>query len=520
MKHSICSFPGIGYVLVILFAFFGCKRDAIPEAPYEGPLQFILDARHNELLSQDITLFKYADDVVYGLLPTGEGEQNVYTLTVKSPEGSEVLIDGLPYPSDTISIAMEALFQCTVVDRHGKAVDYQVQLFPDPEIPVFWIETDGGAPIVSKDDYIDAVLRIDPGRDYRQEERLIPTEIRGRGNSTWGMPKKPYRMKFRDGEALLGFEATKNWVLLANYSDKTLLRNDIAFEMGRELMSGFIPRTRFVEVYLNGQYEGVYHLTDQIRVEADRVDIDELDEDEEDTETVTGGYLLEIDDRLDADRWFYSGVLGFPFTFKSPEQPNDVQFDYITRYIDEVETILADPDISRRSSEYEALIDVASFVNYYIVSEVVRNNDTGGGLSIYMHKPRGGKLAIGPLWDFDIAMGNINYNGNEAPEGWLIKTKNHWYKGLFKDPKFVQAVKDRWQEVMPAFRQTVLDRIDSMAFGTLHVAQQRNFQRWDILNEWVWPNYDVFGSYDAEVDYLKTWLTTRIDWMDAEISRW
>src|SRR5690606_34183778 len=160
------------------------------------------------------------------------------------------------------------------------------------------------------------------------------------------------------------------------------------------------------------------------------------------------------------------------------------------------------------------------FVNYYIVSEVVRNNDTGGGLSIYMHKPRGGKLAIGPLWDFDIAMGNINYNGNEAPEGWLIKTKNRWYKGLFKDPKFVQAVKDRWQEVMPAFRQTVLDRIDSMAFGTLHVAQQRNFQRWDILNEWVWPNYDVFGSYDAEVDYLKTWLTTRIDWMDAEISRW
>ena len=507
-------------LLFSFFAFFACTHDDEPAPLYEGPLQFLVESRYNPSLNHDVRLFQYADHVVAGLIPGGESQLNRVTVTFKIPFDSELWIDSSIYSLDTISVSLGEPLHSTVVDAEGRSVDYRIQVFADGGLPVFWIETEDRKPICSKEDYKNATLRIDPGDKFGQESRLIHTEIRGRGNSTWEMPKKPFRMKFNDRVPLLGFGATKNWVLLANYSDKTLLRNAIAFELGNELMPGFTPRTRFVELYLNGQYEGVYHLTDQIRVEEERVAIDELDENDVDKQEITGGYLLEIDDRLDADRWFYSGVLGFPFTFKNPEEPNDAQFEYITQFINEIETILVDPDISNRSEEYSALIDVESFVNYYIISEIVRNKDTGGGLSVFMYKSRNGKLSIGPLWDFDIAMGNINYNGNHDPEGWWIKTNNRWYKALFEDPAFVQKVKARWVEVMPELRYKLLERIDELAFHTLAVAQERNFQRWDILNEWVWPNFDVFGSYEAEVDYLKTWLTTRIDWMDGEISGW
>ena len=517
MNRSLRLLVAFCYTLVVIAPLSSCKKD--PSAGYQGPLQFVLEASRNPGLTQDIALYQYDDGTAHALVPAWEDTAD-YTLTFNVPEGMQLLMDSSEYTSATITMNTAEPLRFTVVDAAGNSKEYQAQLFPDSGVPVFWIETEDQQPIVSKDDYLNATLKVDPGTAYDQENRLIYTEIRGRGNSTWQMPKKPYRMKFDEKEPILGFGATKNWVLLANYADKTLLRNYAAFEMGHLVMDGFTPRTRFVEVYLNGQYEGVYHLTDQIRVEEDRVDIDELDGDEVADDIITGGYLLEIDERLDEDRWFYSEVLKLPFTFKSPEDPNDGQFDYITSYIGRFESIINDPQIGERSAEYEALIDVASFVNFYLVSEVTKNNDTGGNLSVYAHKPRNGKLTMGPLWDFDIAMGNINYNGNDNPEGWWIKTNNKWYVRLFNDPKFTAAVKARWQEVLPILRTTIMEKIDEAAFGTLHVAQQRNFQRWDILNEWVWPNADVFGSYEGEMDYLKEWLTARINWMDSEISGW
>jgi len=508
------------FALSILILFTSCKKDPTVERGYQGPLQFIVEAAHNPELPQNITLYAYNDGTVSGLVSATPALED-YTLTLKIPEHQQLWVGDSLYAADTITLRMGNPLDCVVMDDDSTQSEYRIQLFPDAGIPVFWIETEQQQPIVSKDDYLNATLKVDPGTAYEQENRLIETEIRGRGNSTWGMPKKPYRMKFKEKEPILGFEPTKNWVLLANYADKTLLRNYVTFEMGHLLMDGFTPRTRFVEVYLNGQYEGVYHLTDQIRVEEDRVAIDELEADDTDSERITGGYLLEIDERLDADRWFHSAVMDFPFTFKSPEEPNPQQFEYITGYVNQVESIIADPQVGERSAEYEALIDVASFVDFYIISEVVRNNDTGGGgIGIYLYKPRGGKLAIGPLWDYDIAMGNINYNGNDQPKGWWIKTDNRWYKALFNDAKFTQAVKARWQEIKPTLLPTILDKIDEAAFETLQTGQQRNFQRWDILNEQVWPNPVALGSYEAEVDYLKTWLTTRVDWMDTEISAW
>lgn len=522
-NKSLNFYRGVSIVVITVFGFAGCKND--PPAPierYTGPTTFVLEPAHNPTLDRNIELFAYTDERLHGLVPSADGSlPDTLLLTLLVSADDELWIDGAHYTDERLAIDPAETLQCRVLDVDSNWRDYQIEFFVDPGIPVFWIETADGQPIVSKDDYLDATLMIDPGTTFDQENRHIELEIRGRGNSTWGMPKKPYRIRFKEETPLLGFPSTRNWVLLANYADKTLLRNHVAFEMGNVLMSGFVPRTRFVEIYLNGQYDGVYHLTDQIRAEDSRVAIDELENEDTDPALITGGYLLEIDERLDADHWFHSPVLHFPFTFKSPESPNAAQREYLINYVRKLETIITDPAMASGTSAYADYIDVPSFVDFYLFSEVVRNNDSGGGgLSIYLHKPRGGKLTMGPIWDYDIALGNINYNGNENPEGWWIKTDNRWYTNLFNDPNFAKAVKTRWQAVKPLLETTIMEKIDQAAFETLRVAQQRNFQRWDILDTWVWPNAAVLGSYEAEVDYLKTWLQTRIRWMDGEVMKW
>lgn len=507
----------IFFVSVGIF-FASCQKK--PELALPANPLFILKASENSLfLDADVHFHSYASGVRIARIPF-DCRAERFMLSVNLPTDARLMMHGAEFDEGTLALAVNEATEIVVIMSDGAATPYRIHLVPDTGLPVCWIETEDGKPVTSKEDYKDAMMTIDPGTGYEQQQREISLGIRGRGNSTWGMPKKPYRLRFNQKTEFLGFPATRNWVLLANYADKTLLRNYVAFELGRQMMSGFTPRNAFVEVYVNGEYQGLYHLTDQIRVEEVRVDIDELEETNEDPALITGGYLLEIDERLDEEHWFMSDVLDFPITFKSPEVPNAAQRDYITTYIREFEEIISSPDIASRGAEYEHYIDVPSFIDYYLISEIMKNNDTGIGTSIYLTKPRNGKLSMGPLWDFDIAAGNINYHGNEYPEGWWIRPINRWYAHLFRDKRFEDAVKSRWETIRPTVLADIMEQIDATAFGTLAKAQQHNFERWPILNEWVWPNAVVLGTYEAEVEYLKTWLADRIAWMDAEIKQW
>ncbi len=495
-----------------------CTKD-IPPPTVEKSL-FLLEAAFNPgILAEDIDFYSYGDGISLARIPF-EHRNEAFTLSLQAPADSYFLLNGEEQITARLEVNAGESFNCVIVNQTGNQTSHHLRLIPDTGLPVFWIETANATSITSKEDYVDAILAVDPGIGYEQQQREIEMEIRGRGNSTWGMPKKPYRLKFKEKTEILGFPATKNWVLLANYADKTLLRNYVAFELGNQLMDGFTPRTAFVEVYLNGEYQGTYHLTDQIRIEESRVAIDELEDTDGETPAITGGYLLEIDERLDEDHWFISDILEFPITFKSPEEPTTAQTKYITSYIREFEEIIDSKDIGTRTEEYSQYIDIPSFIDYYIISEILKNNDTGIGTSVFLHKPRNGKLKMGPLWDFDISAGNINYHGNDDPEGWWIKTVNRWYIRLFKDKKFELAVKARWNEIKPTILSDIMAEIDRAAFDKLAKAQVHNFERWPILDVWVWPNAVVKGSYQAEVEYLKEWLTARIAWMDNEIKQW
>jgi len=382
-------------------------------------------------------------------------------------------------------------------------------------LPVLRITTDNAAPIVSRDEYLSAQMTLES--NVAGEAAVVGgLQIRGRGNSTWDlMPKKPYRLKLTDRQALLGMPSSRDWVLLANYSDKTLLRNAIAMELGTRLGMPWTSRSAFVELWLNGRYDGVYLLMENIKIAGDRVDIDELGEDDVAPELISGGYLLEVDFRQDGHTIF-SAIDNLPIVFQDPEEPAPAQEQYIRNYIDEFEAVLYSAGFADPTTGYAAYIDVDSFIRWFIVNEVFRNRDANMWSSCWMYKPRGAKLHMGPLWDFDIAAGNINYDAAYMTSGWWVRDAP-WFSRLFQDPAFVARVREIWNDIKTDQLAALPQSIDTRA-AALQQAQLNNFQRWPILENYVWPNNRIPGSYTGEIGYFKEWLDARIAWMDSQFN--
>jgi spore coat protein CotH len=278
--------------------------------------------------------------------------------------------------------------------------------------------------------------------------------------------------------------SSKDWVLLANHSDKTLLRNAAALDLGTRIGLAWSPRSAFVEVYLNNRYDGVYQLVENIKVTKDRVNIDELAETDVGADVITGGYLLEVDFREDGHT-MHSSIDDLPIVFQSPEEPVPAQQAYIEGYINELETVLHSTGFADPATGYAAYIDVDSFVRWYLVNELFRNVDANMWSSCWMYKPRGGKLFMGPLWDFDLAAGNANYSDAFKPDGWHIRNAP-WFSRLFEDPAFVARVKVAWNGMQADGLPTMFQAITARS-ASLQQPQLNNFQRWPILETYVWP---------------------------------
>lgn len=376
------------------------------------------------------------------------------------------------------------------------------------KLPVIRISSEG--PIVSKDDYVIGSISIEnPDHMYSDQDGFSASmKIKGRGNSTWGMPKKPYRIKLDSKSEMLGMTSSKNWVLLAEYADKSLLRNTTAMELSRIAGFSWTPAMRHVELYLNGSYQGVYTLAEHKEVAKTKVNID-LD---------AGDMYFELEQNQDNPVCWWTEH-GAPVMFSDPEIPTDSQLQEAKDYFKTFETALWAKDFT---TVYD-MIDLDSFVNYYIVQELVKNIDGNIRKSTFLTLKKGGKLEMYHLWDFDLTLGNCDYfdSGNNGPTGWWIKDygywgKNHgWYYRLFMDKAFVQKVKDRWNELYPEFEK-VPDFIDSQEF-ILKEAAARNFNKWKILGVYVWPNFKVFSTYEAEVEWLRTFYSQRLDWLNKNI---
>lgn len=353
------------------------------------------------------------------------------------------------------------------------------------------IDTAAMVPITSKEDYLTATLNLDG--------QTLDSRIRGRGNSTWLMAKKPYRLNLNEATGLLGMPAARNWALLANYADKTLLRNALAFCVSETLGMEYTPRSRHVELTLNGEYVGVYQLTEHIEVRPSKVNIGaETDS--------SNGFFIEWDGLYAAEPLWFISSMDIPYVFKSDPTPE--QQVAVENYINDVENRL-----TTSFASFSERVDVESLVNYYLVNELLKNNDALWYSSTFLFRRQDEKLRFGPVWDFDIAAGNINRNGNDDPTGFWTKDTTY-LRAAFRYPEFEARVKEKWK-FLRSRNPKILEAISASA-QALDESQRRNFERWDILNIAVPPNPVVTGSYEGEIAYLQNWLRTRMEWLDSE----
>ncbi len=386
-------------------------------------------------------------------------------------------------------------------------------------LPVVQIWTDGLAPVVDRENYVKACMRITDGSAARYGQGIYhgTLEIRGRGNTTWNMPKKGYRLKLTSAAPVLDMPAHRDWAMLANYADKTLLRTNVAFELSRRIGVDWTPRMRHADFYLNNEFLGSYQIGDRVEVGPQRVAITKMATTDIAAPAVEGGYLLQVEytDRLQTDdKWFTSGFYNFLMESPSGSNVQPAQYAYISNYVQSLENAIMRQDFS--PTGVPQWLDVDSMVEFYLVNELLKNKDAAMGSSVYLSKERGSLLKMGPLWDFDISAGNIDfYPPAMRPDGWYLRTQTAWFETLMETPAFKARVIQRWKPFKDSIKDlpSYIDRQAAM----LDRSQQANFQRWPILNTDVWPNQVVTGSYKGEVSWLKDWLKKRVEWMDKHI---
>lgn len=369
--------------------------------------------------------------------------------------------------------------------------------------------------------------------------------IEYRGSSSQSMfPKKSYGFEtwdvngFEIDSSLLGMPKESDWILSASYSDKSFLNNFLTYDLART-MGWYAPRGQHVELIINGQYQGVYILMEKIKRDNDRVDIANLQVTDISGDQLTGGYIIKIDKTTGngGGGWTSSFApdtnLNGQTIFYQYEYPSDLnivpqQEAYIQTYVDSFETALAGPNFADTSIGYARYIDVNSFVDYFLLNEISRNVD-GYRLSTYLYKDKnsnGGKLTVGPCWDYDIAWGNANYcNGNDTT-GWAIDFASvcpgdywqipFWWDRLLQDTTFQNKVKCRWEELkMSCLSVNYLNNFTDSMQTLLTESTTRNFAQWPILGVYVWPNPSPFpATYAGEIDELQNWISARWTWMN------
>lgn len=378
------------------------------------------------------------------------------------------------------------------------------------------INTENGAEILGKEKkhYVNCEIHIDS--EYSEWDASFTGRIRGRGNSTWlWYPKKPYRIKLDEKASVLGLEAEKDWVLLANYRDPTHLMNTFAFVAGAELGLPYTNHTRFVEVTLNGEYIGLYQLTEQVEQGSSRVDVSD-----------EGGMLLSLDrddgPELAPDEGdnFWSAVYGLPVCVKHPEDQTAAQLADIRQAFAQLETTIKSTDYDRVAQ----VLDIPSFIDYLLLQELVYNVEIDAPRSVYIHKDVGGKWTMGPLWDFDAGF-DFDWNSMYTGHNYFMSYKelvmgtdpaNHvggyrvpdFFTDLFKNPRFLSAYQDRWMEIRDKVMAVFWENSYLYAENAAE-AMQRNAARWPIDKD-----------YSAEINRMKQWLFQRVNYLDNIIANY
>ena len=423
-------------------------------------------------------------------------------------EGTMVVIDGYEAESGKTQIDFTRPRK-VVVATSNKNRYYTIYVHSYTGLPIMTITTDGLKEVTSKDVYIGAKLVLQEDVKTRAAGDVVESRvnIKGRGNSSWKFPKKPYRLKFDEKVSMLDMHKDKSWVLIPNYNDKSMIRNSLAFYMSNISNLDYTPESHFIELIFNGKYKGTYQLCEKLKISGHRVDVGD------------DGFLVEIDSRAPGEsdsRYFQVSHLENVVNIKDPEvQYNDANYRYIKDYVVKADQALFSSNFTDPKVGWQAYLDMDSFVDWYLIQEIGKNLDGNFDTSCFMHLARGGKLMMGPMWDMDVAYGNIDQANQSCyrPTGFHIKNVQ-WYARLFKDPAFVKRVKERFNFFYNHMND-ILANVNADAQYLKYSAQENN-DVWGVLNVKTWPNYNIWGSYQNEVQDVKEWFVTRMKWLKTQ----
>ena len=382
-------------------------------------------------------------------------------------------------------------------------------------------------------------------------EGIIGIEIRG--ESSQFFDKKSYGFETWDSQyndldvALIGFPEEEDWILYGPFSDKSLIRNKLIYELSNR-MGRYTTKTEFVELTINYEYKGLYIFMEKLKRDKNRIDISKLENADIDEELISGGYIIKIDksDMEDGSYTDYNSFqsqfdvfgnengdirINFNYEYPKPGEIHANQKNYIKNYFYEFESSLASNNFKDPVNGFRKYIDEDSFIDFFILNELSNNVD-GYRLSTYLQKDRNEKLVIGPIWDFNLSFGNADYCGGERYDVWCFKFNERclgdywnvpfWWNRLLEDEKFVDKLKNRWNQLRSNTLSdnnilTLIEEQYSFLNNETDIIN-RNFNKWKIFGIYIWPNSFIGNNYYEEIDFLKNWIKERTKWLDESIN--
>ena len=422
-----------------------------------------------------------------------------------------------------INLLLFVISGCKINNTEEKidSIDEVVKLFTIDEVAKIEIQTNEA--ITSKEEYVDAKVLI-LSENYQLDETNL--KIRLRGNSSISAPKKSYKLKFNEKIDIFGFGSDKEWALIANYYDTSMMRNYYAYKLAKAMEIPYSVDCKYVELWLNGKNQGLYLFTETVKTGDERVDI-EIPYTKDDTEIP---FLLELDMKMVSEDdplsngvenvdYFKVNIPHYKFSFysfgtKYPDDFTDInisreQYEYIKNYIFGMYDSL-------ENNTFNDYIDVDSAINYYMVQEIMMNIDMDYS-SVYMYKPINEKLKFGPVWDFDISSGNCNYTIHEYSPNTLMKDVNEGSRIINKlleyeevREKYISRLNEIGKFIIPGMEQSF-----DINYEILKDYANTDNSIWNNLNKKYWPkpNYLINITYKEQVNYLKEYLIDHYNYM-------
>lgn len=378
------------------------------------------------------------------------------------------------------------------------------------KLTIFEINTIDNQNVSSKETYLKAGVKIHDFVKNTFKTVSDSTEIKGRGNSTWELPKKPFRLKFYKTISIAGMPASRHWALLANFEDKSLSRTKLASDLGTYLGIDYVPRSKPVEVVLNGEHLGSYQLIEVIKIDPNRINITTVNTKNNIT---SGGAIFELNLRRDEVYNFYTNA-GVPISIKEPDDLNaktpeiaSLHYDYLVKILNTAEDALYSSNFADTALGYPKYFDVNAAVEWYLTEEILKNFDIGEySVFKYIDTKNNNKITYGPIWDFDLSAGN-----REGPLGFKAKLENAWMRRFFEDPNFEKLVKEKWLEKRASVLSTMMASINQ------NVRTVANSAADDELI-WKFASRPNDRSFKEDVWFLKNWLKERVEWLDKQFT--